>query len=124
MNSIDHNATILSIIKPHQSLANDTINQYEIADEYMAKYNELITARGVRKIIEKLIEDGEPILSTPHEKGGYCWYGKDGESKECINRLRKKAAKIFIRARRINRNCLAEKARRRQWEQLSLGLVG
>ena len=117
----DHNATILSIIKPHQSLADDTINQHDIANEYMAKYGENMTARKVRLIIEELIKDGEPILSTPHNpNGGYSWYGREEEIEECINRLRKKAANIFIRARRIRKNCLAEEARRTRQEQMEL----
>ena len=116
----DFNATILSIVKSYQSLADDTINQHEIADEYMLRRGEPITSRRVRSIIEELIDDGEPIISTPHNPGGYCWYGKDGEAKECINRLRKKASKIFIRARNLNRNCLAEKARQVKREQMEI----
>ena len=119
------NTTILRIIKEHADFSN-TINQYEIADEYMLRRGEPITARRVRLIIEELIDDGEPIISTPHNPGGgYCWYGKDGEALECYRRLRKKGIKILVRARKLRRNCLAEKARRREWEQLSLlELVG
>ncbi len=117
---VDHNAIILRIIKPHKSLANDTINQHEIADEYMLRRGEAITARRVRRIINELIDNGEPIISTPHNPGGYCWYGNESEAKECINRLRKKAAKIFIRARKLRRNCLAEKARQVKQEQMAL----
>ena len=95
---------ILSIIKPHKSLADDTINQHEIADEYMVRYNENITTRKVRRIIEELIEQGEPIISTPHAKGGYCYIGGVGEAMECINRLRRKGVRIMLRARRLKRN--------------------
>ncbi len=114
------NATILRIIKPHQSLANDTINQHEIADEYMLRRGEPITARRVRRIIEKLIDGGEPILSTPHNPGGYCWYGKNGEALECYKRLRHKGVSIMVRARKLRRNCLAEKARQVKQEQMEM----
>ena len=112
----NHNATILSIIKPHQSFAN-TVSQHAIADEYMAKYGENMTARKVRLIIEELIKDGEPIISTPHNpNGGYCYIGADGEAMECINRLRRKGVRIMLRARRLKRNS--------QRGQLKLELVG
>ena len=111
----DHNATILSIIKQHQSFA-DTVSQHNIANEYMLRCNEPITARRVRRVIEELIEQGEPIISTPHAKGGYCYIGADGEAMECINRLRRKGVRIMLRARRLKRNS--------QRGQLKLGLVG
>ena len=114
------NATILHIIKSHKSLANDTINQHEIADECMLRRGESITARRVRRVIEELIDDGEPIISTPHNPGGYCWGIQEAEAMECINRLRKKAVKIFIRARKLRRNCLAEKARQVKQEQMEM----
>ena len=109
------NQRILSIIKPHQSFAN-TISQHDIADEYMAKYGENMTARKVRLIIEELIKDGEPILSTPHNPGGYCFGGADNEVIQCVQRLRRKGIKILLRARRLKRNS--------QRGQLKLGLVG
>ena len=112
---LNHNATILSIIKPHQSFAN-TVSQHAIADEYMAKYGENMTARKVRLIIEELIKDGELILSTPHNPGGYCFGGADNEVIQCVQRLRRKGIKILLRARRLKRNS--------QRGQLKLGLVG
>jgi len=115
----NHNSTILDIIKSHQSLS-DPINQYQIADEFILRRGQKITGRRVRLIIEELIEDGQPIISTPHGKGGYCWGNKEMEITECVNRLRKKAAKIFIRARRIKRNYLIEKAKRKNMTQLNI----
>jgi len=94
---------IISIIRPHKDFSN-TINQYEIAAEFMELRNEHMTPRRVRRIIEKLIEEGYPIISTPHSPGGYCFGGKDGEALECYKRLRRKGIKILIRARRILRN--------------------
>ena len=116
----DHNAIILSIIKPHQSFA-DTVSQHDIANEYMLKCNEPITARRVRRVIEELIELGEPILSTPvFPNGGYCFGIQENETTECVNRLRRKAAKIFIRARRIKKNCLFWQAKNKNREQLNI----
>ena len=94
---------IISIIKPHKDFS-DTINQHEIATEFMEARNEYITPRRVRRIIEELIGEGYPIISTPVEPGGYCWEGGDGGALECYKRLRKKGIKILLRARRILRN--------------------
>lgn len=109
------NQRILSIIKPHISF-NDTISQHEITDEYIARYGENITARKVRRVIESLIEQGEPIISTPHNPGGYCYGGAGNEVMECVKRLRRKGIKILLRARRLKKNS--------QRGQLTLGLVG
>jgi len=95
---------IISIIKPHKDFAN-SINQHEIAAEFMEARNEHMTARQVRRIIEELIEEGNPVISTPHNPGGgYCWGGRPGEALECVKRLRRKGIKILLRARRILRN--------------------
>ena len=95
---------IIGIIKPHKDFS-DTINQHEIADEFMEARNENMTPRRARRIIEELIMEGYPILSTPHNpNGGYCWEGGPGEALECYRRLRKKGIKILLRARRILRN--------------------
>jgi len=77
--------------------------------------NENIAPRRVRRIIEELIEEGYPIISTPVDPGGYCWQGKEGEAIQCYKRLRRKGIKILIRARWTLRN-----SRR---GQLRLGLV-
>ena len=95
---------IIEIIKPHKDFS-DTINQHEIADEFMEARNENMTPRRARNIIEELIEEGYPIISTPHyPNGGYCWGGGPGEALECYKRLRKKGIKILLRARYILRN--------------------
>ena len=107
----DHNAIILSIIKSRPDFDN-TINQHDIADECMSRSGEHITARVVRRIIEELIEQGYPIISTPHNPGGYCWGSKDDEALECYKRLRRKGIKVLVRARKVYRNCKIEKARR------------
>jgi len=110
-------ATVAYIIKAYKSFDN-TITQYEITDEYIIRRGVEMTPRRVRRIIESLIKYGYPIISTPHHPNpGYCWKGREGEALECVKRLRKKAAKIFIRARRINRNCMAVRDKREKIEQ-------
>lgn len=101
-------STILDIIRPYTTFARP-ISQYDIAHIYnFQNYNfrgcRFITPRTVRKVIESLIEQGYPIISTPHEPGGYCWGGSDGEALQCYRRLRKKGIKVLLRARRILRN--------------------
>ena len=116
-------ATIAYIIRAYKSFDN-TISQYGIADAYTQRQMINITPRRVRKLIEKLIEKGYPIISTPHKPGGYCWFSYDSERLECYRRLRKKGIRILLRARRINRNCKAEMDKREEKEQLSLLGVG
>lgn len=94
---------IINIIKPHKDFSN-TINQHDIAAEFIEARNENMTPRRVRNIIEELIEEGYPIISTPIHPGGYCWEGAEGEVLLCYKRLRRKGIKILIRARRILRN--------------------
>ena len=119
---IDHNATILSIIKSYKGDANKH-TQAEITDECITRGGVNITERQTRVILRELIDEGYPILSTP--AGGYYWYDTEEERLSCYKRLRHKGISILLRARNINRNCLAEKARRKEWEQLSLlELVG
>lgn len=113
----DHNATILSIIKSYIGDANKR-TQAEITDECIARGGVNITERQTRVILRELIDEGYPILSTP--AGGYYWYETEVERKECYSRLRHKGISILIRARNINRNCLAEKARRCEREQLEM----
>ena len=96
-------STIIDIIKPHTDFA-FTINQYDIADEYMTRRGEHITPRTVRKVIESLIEQGYPIISTSCEPGGYCYGGNTGEALACYRQLRRKAIKEMIRARWTLRN--------------------
>ena len=113
------NNTILRIIKEHIEFS-ESINQYKIADEYELRRGEAITPRRVRLIIEDLIEEGYPIISTPHNPGGYCWGSDETEALECYKRLRHKGIMVLVRARKLRRNCLAEKARRVKQEQMNL----
>lgn len=94
---------IIDIIRPHLDFS-DTINQHQIAAEFMEIRSEHMTPRRVRRIIEELIEDGYPIISTPIEPGGYCFGGKGDEALQCYKRLRRKGIKILVRARQKLRN--------------------
>lgn len=80
----------------------------------MEARNENMTSRQARRIIEELIEEGYPIISTPrHPNPGYCWGGADGEALECYRRLRRKGIKILLRARWTKRNI--EKGQLKIW---------
>ena len=97
-------ATIAYIIQAKKSFS-DTITQYDITDEFIVRRGIEISPRKVRRIIEGLIKEGYPIISTPHQpNAGYCWGGNAGEALDCYKRLRRKGIKILIRARRIMRN--------------------
>jgi len=62
--------TIINIIKARIGKPT-AINQYAIADEYIRRTGEHITARTVRNVIEDLRFLGYPILSSTDEPGGY-----------------------------------------------------
>jgi len=100
----------LDLIKGCPDLAH-AINQHQITKEINVEWfgdNNELNARTVRRIIKDLIAEGEPIISSPKNPGGYCYIGADGEALECYKRLRRKGIKILIRARRILRNCRRE----------------
>jgi len=113
----DHNATILSIIKSYVGDANKR-TQAEITDECIARGGVNICERETRKILRELIDEGAPIISTP--AGGYHWYDTEAERESCYKRLRHKGISILVRARRMNRNCKAERDRRQEMEQLEM----
>ena len=115
----DHNSIILRIIKSYIGDQNKR-TQAEITDECITRGGENITERQTRIILRELIDNGAPIISTP--AGGYYWYNTEAERTSCYKRLRHKGISILVRARRMNRNCKIEKARRENiiQEQLSL----
>ncbi|MCK4446820.1 MAG: hypothetical protein KAW56_07040 [Candidatus Marinimicrobia bacterium] len=117
----DHNAIILRIIKSYVGEPNMR-TQAQITDECIARGGTSISERMTRRILRELIDNGAPIISTP--KGGYYWYSCEAERIECYKRLRHKGISILVRARRMNRNCKAERDRRQEREQLSLLGVG
>ena len=112
---IDHNATILSIIKSYVGDSNKR-TQVELTQECNDRGMD-ITDRRTRIILRELIDNGAPIISTP--RGGYYWYDTEAERTSCYKELRHKGISILLRARNMNRNCLAEKARKKEMVQLS-----
>lgn len=114
---IDHNAIILRIIKSCLGDANK-LTQAQITDECISRGGTNISDRETRRVLRELIDEGAPIISTP--RGGYYWYNAEEERKSCYKRLRHKGISILVRARRVNKNCLAEKARRGRQEQLEI----
>lgn len=121
LEKVDHNSIILRIIKSYIGDANKR-TQTELTDECIAMGGVNICERETRRILRELIDDGAPILSTP--AGGYYWYDTEAERLECYKRLRHKGISILVRARRVNRNCKAERDRRSEMVQLSLLEVG
>jgi len=96
---------IIDTIKKHRNFSS-AINQHQIAkviNDRIGK-DDFIKGRAVRKIIEDLIKDGNPIISSPHSPGGYAWGGSDGEALICYKQLRRQGIRILLRARRILRN--------------------
>ena len=69
MNKID-SQVIVSIIRKRVG-ASSALTQYEVADRYYIETGDEIEPRTVRKTIEELRFAGVPILSSPHEPGGY-----------------------------------------------------
>ena len=72
--------------------------------------------RMIRKLFVELIENEKMVILGSH-KNGYCIGNTDDEVKYCVNRLRRKAAKEFIRARRIRVAWRLEKMRRLNMRQ-------
>ena len=70
MNKPIDSQTIINIIKTRIGKP-EAINQYAIADEYIRRTGDHITARTVRNVIEDLRFLGYPILSSTDEPGGY-----------------------------------------------------
>jgi len=93
-------ATIINIIKARIGKP-EAINQYDIADEYIRRTGEHITARTVRKAIEELRFEGYPILSTPHEPGGYYYPATRSEYFEWKDREMAKAKKQIAKLRPV-----------------------
>jgi len=98
---------ILEILKSHVGNENK-LTQYEITDKYNNIVSDVteknIGCRYVRRIIEDLIEQGYPIVSTPSNGGGYHWQEKEQEGLDCAKRIRRQAIKLFLKARRIRAN--------------------
>jgi len=98
---------ILEIIKAHRGEENK-ITQYEITNRHNQIYSLCqsmdVGCRQVRNVIEGLINQGYPIVSTPSNGGGYFWQEKPEEGLECSKRIRRQAVKLFLKARKIRSN--------------------
>jgi len=107
----DLEKSILSILKSHVGDENK-LTQYEITHKLgiVDKSNnqyfnfDYVNCRQVRRVIEDLIKQGYPIVSTPKNGGGYHWQEKEQEGLECAKRIRKQAIKLFLKARKIRSN--------------------
>ena len=96
MNKID-SQVIVSIIRKRVG-AKSALTQYEVADHYYTETGDEIEPRTVRNIIAELRFAGLPILSSPHEPGGYYYPASlqefyDWEKREMI-KAKKQIAKI------------------------------
>ena len=100
MNKQIDEATIINIIKTHIG-EREAHNQYNIADEYIRRTGEHITARTVRKAIEELRFEGYPILSSTDEPGGYYYPATRSEYFEWKAREMAKARKQMAKLRPV-----------------------
>lgn len=105
MNAVLIEYIIMTIIQEHQDF-DHAINQHKITAGINKRVgvDDFISSRTVRNMIENLIKNGSPIISSPSNPGGYCWQGGEGEAIECYRRLRRKGIKILLRAKWILRN--------------------
>jgi len=79
----------------------EAINQYDIADEYIRRTGNYITARTVRKAIEDLRFEGYPILSSTDEPGGYYYPATRSEYFDWKDREMAKAKKQIAKLRPV-----------------------
>ena len=79
----------------------EAINQYDIADEYIRRTGEHITARTVRKATEDLRFAGYPILSSTDEPGGYYYPANRREYFDWKAREMAKARKQMAKLRPV-----------------------
>ena len=100
MNKSIDSQVITSIIKLHKGKF-QAINQHDIADEYIRQTGNHITTRTVRNVIEDLRFQKVPILSTPHDPGGYFWPATRGEYFEWKARERAKAEKQLAKIKPV-----------------------
>jgi len=100
MNKPIDSQTIINIIKARIGKP-EAINQYAIADEYIRRTGEHITARTIRKAIEELRFDGYPILSSTDEPGGYHYPANRREYFDWKDREMAKAKKQIAKLRPV-----------------------
>jgi len=79
----------------------EAINQYDIADEYIRRTGNHITARTARNVIEDLRFEGYPILSSTEEPGGYHYPATRSEYFDWKDREMAKAKKQIAKLRPV-----------------------
>jgi hypothetical protein len=100
MNKPIDNQVIVDIIKTRIGKP-EAINQYDIADEYIRRTGDHITARTTRNVIEDLRFLGYPILSSTDEPGGYYYPANRREYFEWKDREMAKAKKQIAKLRPV-----------------------
>ena len=100
MNKHIDSQVIVDIIKARIGKP-EAINQYAIADEYIRRTGEHITARTVRNVIEDLRFLGYPILSSTDEPGGYYYPANRREYFDWKDREMAKAKKQIAKLRPV-----------------------
>ena len=98
--------SVINIVRHYKSFS-EAITQYEISDLLSSPAHK-ISPRQVRRIIDRLVAKGQPVISTPdqvnHGHGGYCWEGAPGEALKCYHRLIRKGIKTIHRAGNVLNN--------------------
>jgi len=100
MNKQIDSQTIINIIKARIGKP-EAINQYAIADEYIRRIGDHITARTIRKAIEELRFEGYPILSTTDDPGGYHYPATRSEYFDWKDREMAKAKKQIAKLKPV-----------------------
>ena len=100
MNKPIDSQVIIDIVKKNRGIGKAT-TQYDIADEYIKLTHDHITARTVRNKIEILRFKKIPILSTPHDPGGYFWPATRKEYFDWKDRETIKAKKQIAKLRPV-----------------------
>jgi len=100
MNKQIDSQVIVDIIKTRVGKP-EAINQHNIADEYIRRTGEHITARTARNIIEDLRFEGYPILSSTEDPGGYHYPATRSEYFDWKAREMAKAKKQIAKLRPV-----------------------
>ena len=77
------------------------LTQQSIAEYYYIVTREKVEPRSIRKVIELLRFEGVPILSTPHEPGGYYYPANRQEYFDWKKREMAKAKKQIAKLRPV-----------------------
>lgn len=89
---------LLNILQQHQGREN------AITGKELALLFNQPNDRKIRLLIEELIEEGYPILSSPTKPWGYFIATSIQEVKDCTDGLKSRAVQIFERRQRLIKN--------------------